>query len=587
MPHSIEEVLKRAVEFHSKGEVDAAKPLYSFVLQQDPEQTDAHHLLGLLAHQEGRSEEALAHISKAVELAPDYPQYRVNLGVVLQDIGKQDEAIAELRQALALDPRLAETHYNLGNALLKRGDEDEALACFQQAVSLRSDYSEALSNLGLILRGRDKPELSLAYLEKAVNVAAPFPSAFSNLCAAYTEVGRYREAVVAGRRATELLPQDASAHYNLGNGLIGMEDPVAAAASYRTAVELKPEYADAWCNLGVSLVDQTEPEEAVAAFDRALALDSGLADAHWNRALALLMMGRFREGWQAYEWRWEAVPWLDRRTFEVPQWRGEALEGQTVLVHTEQGYGDTLLFIRYVPEIRRKGRRVRVACQPALKRLLATFPGIESVSEYGEAPGAFDLHLPIMSLPGAIGVEWPNCFADAIPYISAPPCAQLEVTSETRPRIGIVWRASRINARGLFRSCRLDDLEPILSSACCRFYSFQMDAEDHERRTLDRLGVIDLSEKIGDFADTAAATAYMDLVITVDTAQAHVAGALGISVWTLLVRAADWRWFLDPVLTPWSPKMRLFRQNDYGDWRKPIGDVANALPSFIGGDYPR
>jgi tetratricopeptide (TPR) repeat protein len=577
----IEELLKQGLKCHKLARVDEAGKLYHKILAQDPQQTDALHLLGLIAQQLGQSENALDYIRRAVKLAPDFAQYRLNLGIVLQDMGNLEEAAKELEIAVGQSPDLPEAHYNLGNVYACLGADGDALKCFQYAVAIRPSYSDALSNIAHILRHRGEAELALAYLERAVKSPSPAAEAFSNLCAAYTDANRFNDALRAGKAAIEFQPNNGIAHYNLGNALTATEDIEAASDSFRRAVKLLPNYADAWSNLGASLLDLGDPEEAITAFDKAISLEERLPDANWNRALALLTLGRFREGWDAYEWRWKAVPWLDRHSFEQPQWDGEPLNGRTLLLHTEQGYGDTLLFLRYIEQLRDADGVLRLACQPALKRLLSMVADFKDVVGYGEPLGDFDLQLPIMSLPKVLGIETAACEDGVIPYLFAPPCEVPRILEETLPKIALVWRASRVNPRGLFRSCALEDLAPILTCKEAQFYSVQMDAEDGEKKLLDEWGVVDLSNEIEDFADTAAAIDQMDLVISVDTVLAHVGGALGIPVWTLLVRAADWRWFLDPHSSPWYPAMRLFRQSNRDEWNGPVNAVVGELPKFL------
>ena len=583
MTESIQKVLQRALGHQQAGEDGQAAALYRGILEQAPDHDEALHLLGLAEQRLGDVDAALLHIAKAVGNAPEAALYRLNLGILLLEAGRPTDAAAMLRSALDREGNAPEAHYALGNALAATGDMAAALVSYRKSAALRPEHAQTLSNIGLILRERGDTEEAIDHLERAVRAAPPFPPAYSNLCAAYAEAGRVAEAVAAGRRAVACLPDDANAHYNLANALATSEDLEAAVESYREAVRIAPEFCDAWINLGVAYLSCDEPAAALEALDCARRLDKESADANWNRSLALLKLGRLAEGWPGYDHRWDAIPWLDRREFSVPQWRGETLEGQVVLIHAEQGYGDTIQFARYLPEVAQRGGRVRLACQPALKRLLASLPAVERVTGYGEPAGAFDFHLPIMSLPEAIGLEEPAAAAETIPYLSVP-SGELQVPTENSlPKIGLVWRGSRINLKGMFRSCPLDELVPLLKMSEVRYFALQADVEEEERPLLAQFGVIDLSSDISDFADSASLTSAMDLVITVDTAQAHLAGALGKPVWTLLARGADWRWFVDRNDSPWYPTMRLFRQDARGKWSGPVERIIAALPQFLAG----
>ena len=581
MIESIEELLKRAVAMHSEGRIDDAANIYEIILARDPENTDALHLSGLAAQFRGDVDQALTLIGRAVQLAPDFVQYRSNLGILLQEAGRLDLALEAFREAIAINRKIPELFYHLGNALRETEQPGEALNAFQDAVALKSDYSEALSNIAVILRERGEDNLALVYLERAVKSAAPFPPAYTNLCAAYTEASHFEAAIEAGQVAVELSPEDTAAHFNLGNAFSAAGRPAEACASYDEVLALDATHEDAWCNLGAARLSEEDAEGAIEAFDRAIALNDRIADAHWNRALAHLTLGHFAEGWDGYDWRWEAVPWLEWRQFERPHWHGEALQGRTVLIHTEQGYGDTLQFVRYLPKIREMGGRVKLACQPALKRLLLDLPGLEGVTGYGEPPGPFDFHLPIMSLPKVFGLRFEEIEACNSPYLVASADHTDLVPSDGLPKVGLVWRGSTINLKGMFRSCRLSDFEGVLKRKDLQFYSLQVDITEQERDVLQSYGGIDLSSQIKDFADSAALTKHMDLILSVDTAQAHLAGGLGIPVWMLLARGADWRWFRFAENSPWYPSMRIFRQTERGNWRIPIGNIENMLDTFF------
>jgi len=581
MDEPIEELLKRAVAMHSEGRIDDAATIYEVIVERDPENTDALHLLGLAAQNRGDLEEALSLIERAVALAPDFVQYRSNLAILLQEAGQLDRALITFREAIEINRQIPELFYYLGNALRDADQPGEALNAFQDAVALKPDYSAALSNIAVILRERGEDGLALAYLERATNVEAPFPPAYTNLCAAYTEASQFGAAIEAGRTAVALSAHDPAAHFNLGNALNAAGQPDEACECYSAGLALDATHEDAWCNLGAARLANEDASGAIEALDHAIALNSQIADAHWNRALANLTLGRFADGWRDYDWRWEAIPWLERRTFEQPEWKGEALDGRTVLVHTEQGYGDTLQFVRYLPKIREAGGRVKLACQPALKRLLATLPGLDGVTGYGEPPGPFDLHLPIMGLPAAIDLTFEDIKLFNSPYLEVTDGECSPLLSDDVPKVGFVWRGSTINVKGMFRSCSLSDLEALLGHENCRFYSLQVDASEDERKILEAYGVVDLSTRIDDFADSAAFTQQMDLILTIDTAQAHLAGALGTPVWTLLAKGADWRWFLSDETSPWYPTMRLFRQSARGNWAEPLNRIANELERFI------
>ncbi len=556
----VQDLMRRALALHQAGEYVAAKKLYRDVVALDPNLGDAWNLLGLVAREEGDGAAAARHIERAIEISPDFADYHVNLAVVLQTLGQRDRAAEACRRAIALDPELPEAHYNLATTYLAQGRSDEALAGFREAVQFRADYPEANNNIGHILLERGDAAAALPYFERAAEER--FAPALSNICGALSTLERHDAAIEAGRDAVAAAPEDPAAFYNLANAYNAAGDPDTAIELYETAVTLAPGHVDAWCNLGVAQLARNAPADALRALDRALAIDPDIPDANWNKAMVLLLVERYAEGWQLYEWRWRAVEWLERRSFDAPEWRGEPLDGRTILIHTEQGYGDTLQFVRLLTRVASAGGRIILACQPPLKRLLGALPAVAETIGYGEPVPPFDCHLPIMSLPLVLGLDQPP---ESRPYLMAPAPRKDRRLDGDQPRIGFVWRGSRINKRGMFRSSALADFAPLAALAGARFFSLQIDADAIEKAELARLNVTDLSGDLADFADTAEFVARLDLVVTIDTAMAHLAGGLEVPVWVLLSFAADWRWQLDRVDSPWYPAMRLYRQSGRGD----------------------
>jgi len=499
-----------------------------------------------------------------VNILPMTIPHAFQLAVQRHVAGQFAQAEEIYRQVLAMAPGYAEAHSNLGDVLREQGRFDEAIAACRRATELRPDDAEMHSNLGHALWAG----------------------------------GRLDEAVAACRRAIQLQPQFAEAYTNLGNALRDQGQLDEAIAAYRTTVQLRPDYAGACNNLGNALRDQGHPQEAMAALRRATDLNPGFAEAHWNTSLLLLLSGDFERGWPLYENRWSGS---DLRTFErsftQPRWRGEPLQGQRVLVHAEQGLGDTLQFIRYAPLVAERGGQVIVECQPGLKALLTGLPGIAQVIERGEPWPAFDLQIPMLSLPLAFGTRVKTIPA-SVPYLRADAQkaarwrARLEQDHEKADdlskrhplKVGLVWAGGEPSDRpqqramNQRRSLRLSQLAPLAAVPGVIFVSLQKgDPVAQAKTPPEGMRLLDWTDELADFSDTAALVENLDLVISVDTAVAHLAGALGKPVWLLNRFDTCWRWLLGREDSPWYPTMRIFRQPRWMDWEPVIQSVAVEL----------
>jgi tetratricopeptide (TPR) repeat protein len=496
------------------------------LLAVDPNHVDGLHLLGLTAAQVGRYDAAIELISKAVSLRPDLAEAHDNLGNALSTLGRLDQAEASHRRALSIKPAFAGAHYNLGNVLEAQGRLDEAVACY--------------------------------------------------------------------RRALAIDPGFVGAHFNLGNTLLHQGRFDEATACYRRAVAFDPDFAGAHNNLGEVLRDQGELDAARASFQRALALVPDFAGAHLNLGIVALKQGGFAEGWREYEWRLRGGdPRLRPRSFVQPQWRGEKLEGRTLLLHAEQGAGDVIQFVRYAAIAAAGRARVIVEAPRPLVRLLATVDGVAEVIAGGEPLPRFDRHLSVMSAPLAVGTTLETVPGET-PYVRADPAAAAlwaeRLADVGGLKVGLAWAGDPglhnpeyavVDRR---RSIALERLAPLLATPGVSFVSLQKGAAASQLEGIPpRLRPLDCMEDVDDFADTAALIANLDLVITVDTAVAHLAGALAKPVWILSRFDGCWRWLTEREDSPWYPTARLFRQVRPGDWEAVIAKVAAKLAEVAAG----
>jgi tetratricopeptide (TPR) repeat protein len=612
---TIEQAYRLAIRHHQAGQLPQAENLYRQILAQHPQHADALHYLGLIAQQVGKNAIALDLIGRSISLRPEVPEAHNNIGIALRELGRLDEAIAAFRQAIARKSDFPQACNNLGNGLKDKGDLDGAVAAYRQAIAISPGYADAYSNLGNVLRDTRRLDEAVAACRQAIElqpgvaeyycnlanalkdtgqlddaIAAyrhsialkpDFPNAYCNLGNALRDKGQLNESIAACRQAIALEPSFSLAHYNLANAL--RENGDEAIAAYRQAIALQPNYPEAHGNLGVALHDSGQFDEAVASYQRAISLKPDVPEVHYNLAHTQLLRGNFAIGWAEYEWRWkvEGFP-SPRRHFAQPLWDGSEQTNRAVLLHAEQGFGDTIQFIRYAPVVAERCGKLVLACPPEMRRLLSGILSIAQCIVPGEALPPFDFHCPLMTLPLVFGTML-QTIPQTVPYLQVD-AREIErwrerlASNRTGLSVGLAWagRSSHTNDRN--RSLPISFLAPLAQVPNVNFYSLQKGEAATQPKSLPNgMNLIDWSQDLSDFADTAALVANLDLVITVDTAVAHLAGAMGKPVWLLLPFVPDWRWMRDREDSPWYPTMRLFRQKAIKRWDEVIARVAACL----------
>jgi tetratricopeptide (TPR) repeat protein len=543
--------IREALALHQQGRLDEAEKLYTRVLKAQRDNFDALHLLGMLNHQRGKAGEAYRLIVAALKVQPRSPDALSNLALVLHTLKRSDEALAQLDKAIALAPGHLDALNNRGTVLLDLNRHADALAAFDAVLAKEPRHVQALINRGNARAGIAQPEFALADYDAALAIAPGHPLAL----------------------------------YNRGNALRALGREPDALAAYDGALAAAPNHVNAWANRGMALAALNRHEAALASYGRALALQPDNADVHFNAALSLLTIGDYPRGLAEYEWRWKRAGMSARKDLRKPLWLGETpLAGKTILLHAEQGLGDTMMFARYAPVLARAGARVVLEVQPELKGLLAGFEGIAAIVARGEPLPPFDVHCPLMSLPLACKTKLANVPAD-IPYLRAsePTIAKWRsrLHGVPAPYVALAWsgRATHVNDRN--RSLSLSQLAPLLSREGVSFISVQRELRPADAELLARDSrLTHLGDELIDFTDTAAVLALADVVICVDTSIAHVAGALGRPAWVLLPFQPDWRWTLSGDRSPWYPALRLFRQPAIGDWESVIAKVRDELATL-------
>lgn len=517
---------------------------------------------GCTHHDAGRDAQALACFDRLVKMRPDFAPGHLNQGVSLQRLGRWQDSVMSLSQALSLDAGSAVTWNALGVAMRQLRQPAEAAQCFEKAVSLAPEYAVAHTNLGAVLR----------------------------------DLHRLDEAALCHRQALALQPQSSQAWNNLGLALRDQGRLEEAQGAFRESISRHPRSANAWSNLGVTLGMAGKLAEAAQCHDEAVKLQPEDPDLRWNQAQGLLAIGRFNEGWPAFEARWESAFTGMRLPYPpAKQWRGAGeLRGQTLLIHHEQGLGDSLQFCRYVPRLASAGARVILQVPRPLRRLFERLEGVTAIVDRDAPTPAYDWHCPMMSLPGCFDTD-PAWLAASVPYLRADP-GEAKAWAQRlgpagRPRVGLVWSGGlrpdqpELRATNERRNIAFRELARI-HRPDIDFFSLQKGEAAREEMQRDRAdcwpgdNLHDLTDQLDDFADTAALVENLNLVVTVDTSTAHLAGALGKPVWILNRFDMCWRWRLDAERSPWYPHARLFNQREPGDWPGVLGQVTLALDAW-------
>jgi type IV pilus biogenesis/stability protein PilW len=553
-------------------------------------------------YQSGHFSEAAALYRKVLQSAGHYPDELlvgtyINLGNVLKDQGDISGAIVCFREALRTDPRHAHAHINLGNALLSRGQLDVGIGCFRQALQLDPGNARAHYNLGVALMRQGETAQASECFNDALRFEPRHADAHNNLGVILREQGRRDEAAWNFQQALNINPNHAQVYNNLGLLLQDQEQYVRALACFQQSLRIQPHQADAYYNLGLLHKEQGQFDQAAAYFEQAIAIDPGHKQALWNRCQMRLLQGDYARGLPDFELRW-AQPGMVRRPFPQPRWDGSPLHGKTILVYAEHGLGDTIHFLRYLPFVKRCGGTLVFECQPVLYRLLQGVQGVDQLIAAGKPLPRFEVHASLMSLPGFF-VTPETVIPANIPYLVADPKfvtnwgQEIEFAAPRKPaeaddkpnlHVGIVWQGKPTHPHDRERSVPLKCFETLARAACVRLISLQI-GPGLEQLKEARFPVVDLGSRFDpqSMADVAAVLVNLDLLVSVDSAIAHVAGALGVKVWMALPLVPDWRWLLERADSPWYPTMRLFRQRQKHDWDDVFERIGAALSEFSPG----
>jgi len=606
-----------------RGEAERATELIGEALAVDASSFSAHGNLAAAYQALNRLDDAERSLRTALELKPDWDGARNTLGVICQARGRPDEAEACFREALKSNPDSAEAVNNLGGIQRDRGHLAEAEACFRRALALNPNFVQACDNLGHVLQGLGRLDEAETWYLESLRLLPDSAEASNGMGSVCNQKGRPGEAEEWFRRALTVKPDMLEATCNLGDTLQGLDRLDEAEDCCRRALALRPGYADAMNTLGTIFEKQNRLEEAESCyrqallsdprhaaacgnlgtlagargaldeaethFRRAITFDPTSAAAKYNLATLTLLRGNYREGLALYEHRFEAFTRefvagkrLNDRLPAERRWRGEDLAARRLLVWADQGIGDSLMVMRYLPMLKSRGAgEVTVWCEQALQRLMQATPGVDAVVTNGEMPDPlnFDMHCPIMSLPFMFAAS-PESIPHAVPYLSV--AAQLEdqwgerLAEIRKKKVGVAWAGNKSLRDDGRRSIALRELAPLLHAPDIQPISLQKGEATDQLAQFDGL-ILDYMNLCHDFMDTAALVQNLDLVISVDTAVAHLAGALGKPVWLLNRWGGDWRWGPAGEDSPWYPTLRILRQTERDDWSGVIAEVVARL----------
>ncbi|MEY4210904.1 MAG: hypothetical protein RLZ92_1285 [Pseudomonadota bacterium] len=610
------QIFTKALEFHRAGKLDDAEKLYKKLLLSIPFNSVLLTNLATLTFQKGdfentiklidqsliitpnqpnalntqgnalqnlnRLEQAIDSYDKAITMNPYYAEAYSNRGVALQKLNYLNQAIASFDKAISINPFYAEAYCNRGNAFQYLKCLDEAIASYDQAIAINPHIPEAHSNRGSALQNLKRHNQALQSFNQAIAINPNYAEAYSNRGISLENLNRLDEALASYNQAIAINPNYAEAYSNRGNVLTTLNRLNEAIISYDQAIIINPNYAEAYCNRGNALKNLKQLSEAEFNYDKAIAINPNYAQAYWNKAFIKLLNGDYLDGWRLYEWRWKKQPLINSvRHYPQPLWLGKpSINGKTLLIYPEQGYGDFIQFIRYAKLVEQLGALIIFELPYELIAITSSLKCQFSIIEKGKTLPKFDYHCPIMSLPLAFETTL-ETIPNQIPYLYADINKkkqwQHQLGNKNTRRIGLVWSGSRNHKNNLNRSISFNSLNTLFKLPI-EFHCLQKEISADDEITITKNRNISLhTHLINDFSDTAALIEEMDLIISVDTSVAHLAGALGKELWLLLPYAPDYRWMLDRDDTPWYPTAKLFRQSKTANWEYLINQIRDEL----------
>lgn len=519
--------------------------------------------------QSGKFKEAAIGFEKLRQLYPTYPPILNSLGIVYFQLGEFKEGCKLLEKSLQLDPRQAVVFYNLGRAYQNQGQFNDAIIAFKKALKIQPDFIDAYERLGVSLYNTGSLEEANQCFEDMVSASPQHPSGHNGKGLTLYAMGRYEAALISFKRALVINNNLPEIHNNIGLALHKLNRWDDAITHFNQALQLNPNHADAYSNRGLTLQALQKTNEAINDFNRCLEIAPDHADANWNKGIFKLSLGEYEEGWKLYEWRWKSFSKKWARHYNKPLWLGkESLEGKRILIYPEQGYGDFIQFYRYIPQLQALGAKVILETPAPLITLIADSSTDVEIIESVKRTPRFDFQCPIMSLPLAFKTNLNN-IPTILPYLFIADEKNKKwegkLGLKTKKRIGIAWSGSKEHKNDHNRSILLEKVTEILDLDY-EFHSLQKEIRSSDKEVFSQSKIKDHSEELIDFSETGALISNMDLIISVDTAAAHLSGALDKNIFILLPFSSDYRWLINRPDSPWYRSVKLFRQSKVDVW---------------------
>jgi len=561
-------------------QADLAIPLLQASVELDPNNPYAlNNLATIMQHQQ--PQQALVYFQQATSLLPDYPSAWFNQGNLLARLGQIEPALASLKQAIQLQPDYVEALLAYANLLRDHAQIEQAFPLYQQALQFAPHHGDVYFSLAIAQKLSGQVQQALESYQQCVNLTPDNASAWFNLGNIHLDLNRYQAAIDAYQHALRLRPHYPEAYLNRGNALAGLQQFDAALQDYNQAIALKPNNGDAYCNRGNIYKALNQVDLALANYQQADSMREDYAEAKWNQALMLLVKGDYLPGWALYEWRLKMPSYQQNcQQFAQPSWRGDfAIQDKVLLVYAEQGYGDCIQFCRYLPLLRQRCAKLIVQVHRALVPLIQTLDSDLLVIAKGEALPAFDACCPLLSLPYVFKTTLDTVPA-LTPYLKTDPkrlkAYKASAGKSKTLRVGLAWSGSDKHENDHNRSIPLSQFSSLFDLPIA-WHSLQKEYRVHDMQALQASPIQQHQDQLNDFADTAALIQSLDLVISVDTGVAHLAGALNKPLWLLMAFAPEYRWLLSRSDSPWYPSMRIFRQTEMGQWQAVMDEVREQL----------
>ena len=564
--------------------LDDALSYYDKAIELNPNYVEAYSNRGITLHNLNRFDEALKSFDQAILLNSNYAEAHFNKGITLHKLTRFEEALASFHVVIVLDVNYVEAYYNQGNAFHELKQFEDALRSYDQAIVLRPQYADAYYSRGNAFFVLKRLEEALSSYNQAIAFRPNYANAYYNRGNIFNELNRFNEAIVSYDQALTINPQFAESYSNRGCSLQELQRFEEALISYDHAIAINSNYSEAYFNRGCTLQKLKRFEEALNHYDKAIKIKPNYADAYFNKSCIKILLGDYEEGWRFYEWRWKSDGFTSQlKPSPQPVWLGEqSLKNKTIVIYPEQGFGDYIQFIRYAPLLEDLGAKVILEVPALLMPVVSTLQGQFILIEKGKALPDFDYHCPVMSLPHAFKTTV-DTIPNQVPYFFVNPIKQqtwqARLGEKKQRRVGLVWSGSTQHKNDHNRSILLHSLQSLFDLHV-EFHCLQKEIrEDDADFAALQKNIYTHIECLDDFSDTAALIDAMDLVISVDTSVAHLAGALGKETWILLPYVPDYRWMLDREDSPWYPTVKLFRQSAIGEWGSAINDIKQALQS--------